>query len=269
MGWRLNLLLVVAAFGTMMIAGGPVYALCAILILGSHEMGHYVFCRWYGVDATLPYFIPAPPLFFLFGTFGAVIRMRPPIPSRRALFDIGIAGPLAGFAVALPILVIGVATSQVVPLPPDTRGLLEFGDPPLITLLTRWLHGTVPPTSTLLMSPALLAGWFGLLVTAMNLFPVGQLDGGHISYALSPRTHRAVARLVTVAMMALVIGSLIARLANPWFLWTIVLVLLSRFRHPPVQVCDEPLGAARIALAVAAAVVFFVSFIPVPIVNRF
>src|SRR5262249_44089867 len=152
-----------------------------------------------------PYFIPAPSPPFLFGTFGAVIRMRPPIPSRRALFDIGIGGPIAGFLVAIPVLVIGAATSQVIPPPSEGFGGLVFGEPLRVTILIRWFHGVVPDNSTLLMSPALFAGWFGLLVTAMNLFPVGQLDGGHVSYALSPRTHRAVARLVAVSMMVLVL----------------------------------------------------------------
>lgn len=269
MGWKLNVLLVLAAFGTMYIAGGAVYAVCTILILGSHEMGHYLFCRWYGVEATLPYFLPAPPP-FLFGTFGAVIRMRPPIPGRRALFDIGIAGPIAGFLVAVPILAFGVATSSVIPIPSDSAGLLEFGDPLLITLLTRLFHGSIPEGATLLMSPALFAGWFGLLVTAMNLFPVGQLDGGHVSYALSPRTHRAIARLVAGSMMVLVIVCATAmRLLNPWLLWTVVLLLLSRFRHPPVEATEEPLGPLRIALAIGAAIIFVISFIPIPIRSAF
>ena len=269
MGWKLNLLLLITAFGTMSYGLGLVYALCAILILGSHEMGHYLFCRWYGVEATLPYFLPAPSPPFLFGTFGAVIRMRPPIPSRRALFDIGIAGPIAGFLVALPVLVIGVAVSQVVPNPPDASGSMEFGEPLLLTLLTRLIHGVIPEGSILLMSPALLAGWFGLLVTAMNLFPVGQLDGGHVSYALSPKTHPAIARLTAISMGVLVLVCLGMRIFNPWLLWTIILWILSRFRHPPVEISDEPLGAARIALAVFAAIIFIVSFIPLPIQANF
>ena len=268
MGWRLNLLLLVACFGTMVLAGGSLYALCTILILGSHEMGHYLYCRRYGVDATLPYFLPAPPP-FLFGTFGAVIRMHPPIPGRRALFDIGIAGPIAGFLAALPVLVYGVATSVVVPMPTDTTAFLEFGDPLLITLFTRAIHGSLPEGSTLLMSPALMAGWFGLLVTAMNLFPVGQLDGGHVSFALSSRTHRAIARIVATAMLFLVIGGLALQIVNAWSLWSIVLLFLSRFRHPPVEAADEPLGPARIALAVSAAVIFAVSFMPVPLHTAF
>lgn len=267
MGWKLNLLLLVATFGTLYVAGGPVYALCAILILGSHEMGHYLFCRWYRVDATLPYFLPAPPP-FIFGTFGAVIRMRPPIPSRRALFDIGIAGPIAGFLVAIPVLVFGVATSQVAPIPPPGPSD-SFGEPLLVTLLIRLFHGPLPEGSTVFRSPALIAGWLGLLVTAMNLFPVGQLDGGHISYALSPGTHRALGRLAAMAMLGLVLVCLAMRIVNPWLLWTVILLILSRFRHPPVDLSEEPLGAARIALAIGAAVIFIISFIPIPIEARF
>jgi len=156
MGAWFNLVLVVLAFGTMYLAGGPVYALCTILILGSHEMGHYLTCRWYGVDATLPYFLPAPPP-FLFGTFGAVIRMRPPMPVRRPQFDLGIAGPIAGFVVALPVLVFGVATSRVIAIPAESSGMIEFGDPLLVTVLMRLIHGVVPEGSTLLMIPALFA----------------------------------------------------------------------------------------------------------------
>ena len=226
LGWRLNLLLLGAtALSTTLCGGiffggeagsvflqgsggwpavlsnGLSYSLPVLLILGAHEMGHYAACRRHAVGATLPYFIPAP---FLFGTMGAVIRMRPPIPGRRALFDIGIAGPLAGFIVAVPVLAVGVATSRVEPLPSAPGEIIVFGYPPLVSGLVRLFHGALAPGVALVESPAMMAGWFGMLITAMNLFPVGQLDGGHITYALSPGLHRVASLAAAGAMVALV-----------------------------------------------------------------
>jgi membrane-associated protease RseP (regulator of RpoE activity) len=237
LGWKLNLILLAATFvsttlcGALFLtdpgpgagaavgagrylAGGLQYALAVLAILGAHEMGHYLYCRWYGVDATLPYFIPAP---FLFGTMGAVIRMRPPLPGRKALFDIGIAGPIAGFVVALPVLVYGIATARVEPLPTAPGPYYVFGDPLLVSWMTRLFHGELTVDRTLVLNPFVAAGWFGLLVTAMNLFPVGQLDGGHVIFALSARAHRIVSRLTVDALLAFVTGSLAWGLAGALF----------------------------------------------------
>ena len=330
LGWRLNLLLLLATFGTTTLsyaisfadpALGPhllaqlgaalTYSVPVLLILGSHEMGHYVFCRWYGVRATLPYFIPAPPI-VLSGTFGAVIRMRPPIPSRRALFDIGIAGPIAGFIVAVPVLVYGLMTARVQAMPEEPGGYLLFGDSILTTVLTHLLHGPIPDGSTLLANGPTIAGWFGLLVTAMNLFPVGQLDGGHVTFALSPGLARSVSRFLVTGMVVLVAASLLAPLTplwplgaalavtarelwprlNPglrrfaalgavilvgwcivhgvftaWLLWTVVLVVLGRRPHPPVENASVPPGPLRVGLAVLALVIFVLCFMPFPLVE--
>ncbi len=155
-------------------------------------MGHYVACRYYGVDATLPHFIPSPvpgrgpgvwqPLSMV-GTFGAFIRIRGPIPHRRALFDIGVAGPLAGFLVCLPVLWLGIREAAIQPLAPDAGGLF-FGEPLAFQWVSRLVHGPIPDDKTLVIGQLGLAAWFGLFVTALNLMPIGQLDGGHVTYAL-------------------------------------------------------------------------------------
>ena len=179
----------------ILLVHGLWYAFTALAILGCHEMGHYLACRYYDVDASLPFFLPAPtfipflgPL-FLFGTFGAVIRIREPLRSKPALFDIGIAGPLAGFMVAVPALVIGIAMSRVIPMPaPDQmQGGLNFGEPLLQQFATWMWWGSLPEGYTLNLHPIGFGAWFGLLATALNLFPIGQLDGGHISYAVLGR----------------------------------------------------------------------------------
>src|SRR5690349_2360736 len=160
-------------------AQGAKFSAALLAILFSHEMGHYLACRYYKVSATLPYFIPAPPL-FLTGTFGAFIKIRSAIPSRRALFDIGLAGPLAGFVVALPIAVIGVLTTGT-PLPPGD-GWMFFNDPLLFRFISK-LAG-IPLDANMPPNPYYMAAWIGLLVTSLNLMPVGQLDGGHGTFSL-------------------------------------------------------------------------------------
>src|SRR5690348_15854646 len=179
-------------------AQGAEFSAALLAILFSHEMGHYLACRYYKVSATLPYFIPAPPL-FLTGTFGAFIKIRSPIPTRRALFDIGLAGPLAGFVVALPITVIGVLTMGPVQ-PPSPGGAIFFNDPLLFRLLAR-LFG-VPRDANAMPTPYYMAAWIGLLVTSLNLMPVGHLDGVHgVFAAFGPWAHRVIA-WVALAVMA-------------------------------------------------------------------
>ena len=160
------------------------YGGTVIAILGCHELGHYFACRYYDVDASLPYFLPFP--LSLVGTFGAFIKIREPIPNKAMLFDIGIAGPIAGFVVTVPALFIGVAMSHVVRVPPDFVGW-ELGEPLLFQLAAKLLWGTIPDGYSLNMHPMAFAAWFGMLATALNLFPIGQLDGGHISYAVLGR----------------------------------------------------------------------------------
>lgn len=244
------------------VSGLP-YALAVVAILGSHEMGHYLACRRYGIPATLPFFLPGVPPF---GTFGAVIRIRGRIPDRRALFDVAIAGPLAGFVVALPIYAWGYATAErfdmesLSSMPPGS-GLYLFGEPPLGRLLAAWID---PPAPTE-MNALMLAAWLGMLVTALNLFPVGQLDGGHLAYAISRRLHRTLSR-ATIAGLALLIAwqAIVVRTFPAYVLWFGILLWM-RDRHPPLYDEATPLGRGRVWLAVLAGVLFLLTFTAVPL----
>jgi membrane-associated protease RseP (regulator of RpoE activity) len=236
-------------------------------ILFAHEMGHYVACRYYRVDATLPFFIPSPwyytpvgwfPLSFI-GTFGAVIRIRSPFPHRRALFDIGIAGPLAGFVVALPVLVLGVLEAQVVPSRPGGGAGIEFGEPLLFQWAAMALRPDLGPGMTMIVGPLTQAAWFGLFVTALNLMPIGQLDGGHVTYAL----FRGKALWISRAAFGV---ALVLLLNHPvWLFWTILLLVVGR-RHPPTLFDERPVGRARKVVAVIGLAVFAVCFTPNPVV---
>lgn len=235
------------------------FAASLMSILLSHEMGHYLACRYYGVDATLPYFIPAPPL-FLAGTFGAFIKIRSPIPSRRALFDIGLAGPLAGFVVAVPLAVIGVRTIG----PPVIEGSgIIFNDPLLFRLIARIFRINLDPHSTI--NPYYMAAWIGLLVTSLNLMPVGQLDGGHGTLAVfGEQVHRIVGKLAFVSAGILAILGFWWYSSPSGFLYTILLGIMLRVRHPQPGVM-EPLGSKRVLIAILTLVVFVLCFAPFPI----
>jgi membrane-associated protease RseP (regulator of RpoE activity) len=226
-------------------------------ILVAHEMGHYLACRYYRVDATLPFFIPAPFLSFV-GTLGAFIRIRAPIPHRRALFDIGVAGPLAGFAVCLPVLWLGLTEARVLPLDPEAGGIF-LGEPLLFQWVARLVHGPLPDDLALTLGPLGLAAWFGLFVTALNLIPVGQLDGGHLTYALlRDRAHR-VSRIGWWVCVALVY------FGPNWILWAVILRVLGR-RHPPTLHDHVPVGRGRVIVGVVSLVVFAVCFVPNPVI---
>jgi membrane-associated protease RseP (regulator of RpoE activity) len=237
------------------------YSGTILAILGCHELGHYFACRYYDVDASLPFFIPAPVL--LTGTMGAFIRIREPIPQKRMLFDIGIAGPIAGFLVAVPALFIGMAMSHVVRLPANQSNMLELGEPLLFKLASWLLWGTQPDGYSLNMHPMAFAAWFGLLATALNLFPMGQLDGGHISYAV---LGSRVSTYVTFATVAVALG--LAWFATSWIVWTLLTVaMLVMFgpRHPRVFDEDVPLDRTRLLLALFAVAMFVLCFTPAPI----
>ncbi|MBI3650692.1 MAG: site-2 protease family protein [Acidobacteria bacterium] len=238
---------------------GLLFTFTLLMILGAHELGHYFACRHYGIRATLPFFIPAPPVISLFGTFGAVIKIKEPITTRRALFDIGLAGPLAGFAFALPASFIGlISASSTLP---SGLGGVQFHDPLLFILISK-LFGV---SKWVEWNPVYWASWGALLVTALNLFPVGQLDGGHVLYAVfGRRLHKWISLLVCLAVATLSILSYVWYHSPMWFLWTIVLIFLLRAGHPPVFE-EEPLGKGRILLAVTALLVFLLCFMPFPI----
>lgn len=248
------------------LAKGLLFTFTLLTILGAHELGHYFACRHYGIRATLPFFIPAPPTITLFGTFGAVIKIKEPIRSRRALFDIGIAGPLAGFAFALPAAVVGLIFAT--PAPPAAVSAassgIQFNDPLLFILVSKLL--ALP--KWIEWNPIYWAAWGTLLVTALNLFPVGQLDGGHVIYAIAgPRTHTWISRIVALGCAALAVLSIVLNQPPVYLLWTFVLLFLMKVGHPPVLE-EEPLGKARVALAIFALLVFLLCFMPFPITSN-
>jgi membrane-associated protease RseP (regulator of RpoE activity) len=239
------------------VGAGLRLATAVMSILLAHEMGHYLACRYYRVEATLPFFLPAPIINPLVGTFGAVIRIKSPFPHRRALFDIGIAGPLAGFAVCLPVLWLGLLEAQVVPNDPASFGL-TLGQPLLFRLAARVVLGSVPSGSTLLIGPLGMAAWFGLLITALNLVPIGQLDGGHVAYALFGRHAERLSR----AVWWVCVGSIIV-IGPSFILWTILVRVLG-LRHPPTLDDGAALGRTRVAVAALGLAVFVLCFLPDP-----
>lgn len=242
------------------ILNGLWYSASILAILGAHELGHYYACRRYGVDASLPYFLPAP--LPLTGTLGAFIRIRQAIPGKRELFDIGIAGPIAGFIVAIPVLLVGLSLSRLTELPADTQGFVELGEPLLFQGVAWLLWGTPPEGYSINMHPMAFAAWFGLLATALNLFPIGQLDGGHISYAVLGRK----STLVTLATVAGLIA--LTFVSSSWLVWTVLtVVMLVAFgpRHPRTIDEDIPLDRTRLWLAAAALLMFIICFTPAPI----
>jgi membrane-associated protease RseP (regulator of RpoE activity) len=258
----LTVLTTTFAVGFIMLSSlikGAVYSFTVLSILGAHEMGHYIACRWYGVRATLPYFIPVPlpPV----GTFGAFIKIKSPIPSRRALFDIGIAGPLAGFVFALPAAFIAHYFATPSSLSELPEGAVTFNDPLLFQFLLRAFH--LP--ATIETNPVWLAAWVGVFMTALNLLPVGQLDGGHVTYAVfGRRGHRLTAWASYSAVIALAVFSIKSGAWN-WVVFAVLLTLVIRVGHPPVVDEDEPLGLARILVAIIGLLVFVLSFMPIPI----
>jgi membrane-associated protease RseP (regulator of RpoE activity) len=236
---------------------GLPFSVTLLAILFTHEMGHYLMCRRYGVDASLPYFLPAPPLIFMWGTVGAFIRIRSLFPSRRALFDIGAGGPWAGFVLAVAATAWGLAHSTIAPAPIES-GMIEFGD----SLLTRWLVWVLldVDSSRVILHPVAFAGWTGLLVTSLNLLPVGQLDGGHVLYAV----FCGRLRIVSVMLIAFLVWLGIQG-SGSWLVWAAILTSMLILGHPPTLDDDRPLGTARTLGAVASLLLFVVTFVPEPI----
>lgn len=242
-----------------LLAQGVKFAASLLAILTAHEAGHYIACRRYGVYATLPFFLPAPPL-FLAGTFGAFIKIKSPIPSKRALFDIGLAGPLAGFVVALPIAALAYLTAQPAPF---GDGNLLFHEPLLFQALG-FLFGV--DSMNIEGNPFWFASWIGLLVTSLNLLPVGQLDGGHGVYAVfGRRVHYWLGRAAFLSMCALTVFGLIYHGTPSGLLYSILLFFVLRAGHPQVEDEDEPLGRARMIVALLTLLVFLLCFLPFPI----
>ena len=235
-------------------AGLP-FSLTLLTILMAHELGHYLACVYYGVDATLPFFLPSPTP--VTGTLGAFIRIRSPIYSKRVLFDIGIAGPLAGFLFLVPALGVGLAFSKVIP-GINHQGSLQFGLPAFQWLLERAIFPGVP-SADIYLHPVARAAWVGMFATALNLLPVGQLDGGHIVYALLGRFHKWITWAFLIALLPM------GHYWNGWWFWALMLFFIAR-RHPPVYDQRE-IGRARTTLGLVALAVFILCFTIAPIAD--
>jgi len=240
----------------LLVLGIP-FSFTLLGILLAHEMGHYVACKLYRIDVSYPYFIPAPTLI---GTFGAFIRIRSPITTRRALFDVGLAGPVAGIVLAIPAMAYAVATAKVVPHV-DATAAIAFGHPLLEWIFLALFHPHVNP-NWILLPPIGRAAWVGLFATALNLLPAWQLDGGHIVYTLTSRYHRWISMVVALSLLA------IGQLSPLWYVWGGLLLILNwRFPHPPLVDRWEPLDAGRRMWAVVALVIFLLCFMPSPVAN--
>lgn len=270
-GWPINLALFLATLLTTLFVGalmegaqplsdpwtilqGVPFSASLLLILGFHELGHYLTARAYGVQVSLPYFIPLPlpPM----GTMGAIIRMRSPIPNRRILFDIGIAGPLLGLVLAVPVLVIGLMLS---PMKPPSGVVLQEGNS-LAYLFLKWaVKGPIPEGLDVILHPMALAGWLGFFVTALNLMPLSQLDGGHIAYAVLGRDHR---KIVWLFLGVMVLLFLITGWSG-WLVWVALAIGLG-LRHPPPLDDLTPLDPPRRLLAVVAVVLLVTLITPLP-----
>ncbi len=266
----------------LLLQGFP-FALALLAILLAHEMGHYLACRYYGIRATLPFVIPAPPIlpippplswilgasfpfgwallpFNPFGTFGAVIRIKSMFANRRQLFDVGIAGPLAGFVVILPALVVGVLLSKDFVMLDSEGFSLWFGEPLLFQLASTYLYGG--DTSNITLHPIGMAAWFGMLATSLNLLPIGQLDGGHIVYALfGPKIHRRVSMGAFGGLIGL---SLYAGESFAYLIFALLLILMG-FRHPRPYQEQDNINNGRWLIAALGLVIFVLTFMPVPI----
>jgi len=237
---------------------GVPFAFTLLAILGTHEFGHYFTARAYGASVSLPYFIPAPPP-LLFGTLGAIIRMRSPARDRNSLFDIAAAGPLAGLVVALPALWIGLGWSKVAAVP--AGGSVSFGNSLLLRFMTWLAFGPLPPGHDVFVHPVALAGWVGLFVTALNLIPVGQLDGGRIAYALFGARHRQISIATFLGLLAL--GAVTG--AGNWFVWAFLLLFVMGFHHQPPLDDLSPLSPGRYAVGFLCLLLLILLIPPVPI----
>jgi len=264
---------------------GITFSLAILFILGSHEMGHYYYGKKYLVSITPPYFIPAPPVISPIGTFGAFIRIGSRIPTKKALFDIGIAGPLAGIIATIPIIIIGLIYSSIVPVNiTESEGVYQLGSPILFTIIEKAFFGNIPEGFILYLHPIAFAGWVGLFVTSLNLIPSGQLDGGHIVYSLfTKRFHKFISITMITLMIILGVGtkpildplissgylnsvneSLLFEGWLGWLLWAAILSIMGT-KHPPTYYDEIGLDSKRILLGVFSLIIFIICFTPVPI----
>lgn len=268
----LNLILFIVTFFTTTYAGahegntlgqlffsGLSYSIPVMSILLAHEFGHYFAARKFGVRATLPYFIPVLRDFSPFGTMGAVIATKSPVPHRRALFYIGVMGPLPGFIISLAVFTVGIYLSPVKPLPMEMLGhTMIFGDSLLVNGIIKLIHGTLPKNHDVYLSPSALAGWFGFFITSLNLMPIGQLDGSHILYSL-------VGRKQLFFGWAAVAGlALLAFFWPAWIVWIVITFVLLMVAHPPVPEA-QPLSRIEQAVGWLCIIIFILTFVPMPL----
>jgi len=255
----LNITLFLLTIYSTYITGGLAYSVSIMTILLTHEMGHYLMCRRYGVPATLPFFIPFPfPQINPFGTMGALIQMKGYIPSRKALFDIGAAGPLAGFIPSVLTIYFGISHSTIFQVSQAHPIGIPLGESILFKSISYLAIGPVPDGYDVLLHPMAYAGWAGLFVTALNLLPIGQLDGGHIIYSLFPRNRTKQINLAFIGALG------IMTIFYPgWGLLFVLLLLLGR-RHPAPLDDITPLDTKRKILGIIAIIIFFTSFTPIP-----
>ena len=268
----LNIILFLATIFTTLVAGalienapllqdistikkGIPFSFTLISILGFHELGHFAVSRLHGVDATLPYFIPAPPPFFFIGTFGAFIKVKSPIYDKRALLDIGAAGPIAGFLIAVPAVIWGLQISEITAAAPG-EGIV-LGNSILLWAIERIVMGNIPPGYSVALSSVAFAGFIGLLVTAFNLMPIGQLDGGHIAYALFGRKQEIVAKVFFIVLLGM------SFLWPGWLVWA-ALVYAMKLRHPPTADDILHIDKRRKIIGYICMVIFVLCFTPVP-----
>ncbi len=265
------------------VVSGLSFSISLLFILGSHEMGHYYYGRKYGILITPPYFIPVPPP-FIAGTMGAFIRIKSQITSKKALFDIGVAGPIAGIIAAIPVLIIGIKLSEIVPL--QDIGEVEaiyLGDSLIFSFFVAMIYGSIEEGYDIFLHPAAFAGWIGLFVTALNLIPSGQLDGGHLVYSLlNKKFHSIISHISIFIIIVLGLGtepivnllsSFNINLNIPdyllfqgwfgWIIWAFLLVIMGT-RHPPTMYEESDIGPKRKIIAVITLLIFIGSFMPVP-----
>ncbi len=265
--WWLFYILLITTLVTTILAGGRQYeafslregllfSISLLLILGAHEFGHYWASTKNGVQSTLPYFIPAPPI-FIAGTFGAFIQIKQRIPNRMVLLEIGAAGPIAGFVIALPMLMVGLHLSSVSPA--IGTGGISYGSSFILNICSEYILGVDPssPYINIHLHPIAFAGWIGMLITALNLMPVGQLDGGHIIYAIAPGKHNAIGKIFFAGLFPL------GYFWPGWFFWAAMIALMG-FKTAPLKEDVGKLRATHIVLGFISMIIFILTFIPIP-----
>lgn len=251
----LHILLFLLTVASTYFVGGLPYSISIMSILLAHEMGHYFMSRKYGIPSTLPYFIPFP--LSPFGTFGAIIKMKGVIINKKALFDIGVAGPISGFIVAVPFIVLGIRLSDIQSIS-GNASFIQLGDPLLFKIVQQLLVGEIPAGQDIVLHPFAYAGWVGLFVTALNLLPVGQLDGGHIIYAVFGDKSRWIF-FGTIAILAI-----IAVFYNPGWLMLVIILIIFGMRHPKPLDTETELDGKRKLIAFIILIIFLLSFTPAP-----